>query len=335
MKKILSLFLALTCILFTIASCSKKNEEEFVGDVNVYVLADHDAVVAKIVKGEIDVAVLPEPKASAAIISAKNANQNYSIALNLSEEWDKISSTELPMGCIVAKNDFLNLHEGAAVEFLKEYKASIEYIGNPENKESAAGMIVNAGILPKLPIAKSSLENLYGSIVYKDSSDMKDTLIGFYNAIGIDNPGDDFYYTPDNSKAYDGATIKIGVMNGPTGMGMAKLINDYGINGGKYEFTMFSSPEIATTALINGEIDFACLPTNAAANLAGKKADFISVTAINCLGSLYVLVKDGVEINSIADLKDKNVYYGVKTSTTEPILKYILTKNELDAKVFE
>jgi TRAP-type uncharacterized transport system substrate-binding protein len=50
---------------------------------------------------------------------------------------------------------------------------------------------------------------------------------------------------------------------------------------------------------------------------------------------LYVVVKEGVEINSINDLKDKTIYYGVKTSTTEPILKFILSKNDLDANVSE
>ena len=343
MKKIIALILTLTSLVLVFASCENKKgkgeendgENELLGSVNVFVEMDHDAVSALIAKGEIDVAILPEPKASAAILNAKNQAQSYSIKLNLSEEWDKVSETQLPMGCIVAKNSFIDLHEGAVVEFLKEYKASIEYVGNPENKDSAASMIVNAGIIPKLPLAKSSLDNLYGSIVYMDSSEMKNSLVAFYDAIGIQNPADEFYYTPNASAVSDGAKIKIGVMNGPTGMGMAKLVNDYGLNSDKYEFVLFSSPETANLALINGEIDLACLPTNAAANLANKNSDYISVAAINCLGSLYVLAKDGVEINSIADLKDKNVYYGVKTSTTEPILKYILSKNKLGANVIE
>ena len=239
------------------------------------------------------------------------------------------------MGCIIVKNDFLKSHEGAFVEFMKDSKASIEYIGTPDNKTQSAQMIVDAGILPKLPIANSALTNLYGSIVYQDGAEMKHTLVGFYDAIGLSKPGDDFYYTAKTSSVSDNAKIKIGVMNGPTGMGLAKLVNDYGMSSEKYEFTIFSSPENATAALANGDIDVACVPTNLAANLANKKSDYISVGAINCLGSLYVVAKDGVEINSIADLKDKTIYYGVKTSTTEPILKYILNKNDLEANVSE
>ena len=334
MKKILALLLLSTLLFTFLVSCNDP-EPTPDGTVNVYVEKDHDTVSAKMATGEIEIAVLPEPKATAAILAARNAGQNYSIKLNLSTEWDKVSSTSLTMGCIIVRNEFLTAHEGAAVEFLKEYKNSIEFIGNKDNKTEAANMIVSAGILPKLPIAQSALTNLDGSIVYMDSENMKNALVGFYDAIGISRPDDSFYYSKNDSAQTDNTKIKIGVMNGPTGMGMAKLINDYGMNSDKYEFQLFSTPETAVAAFTAGEIDFACIPTNAAANLANKKSNFVSVAAINCLGSLYVVVKDGVEINSIADLKDKNVYYGVKTSTTEPILKHIITNNNLELKVFE
>ena len=334
MKKLLALLLLIT-LLFTLLVSCKDPEPAPDGTVNVYVEKDHDVVSAKMATGEIEIAVLPEPKATAAILNAKKEGQNYSIKLNLSTEWDKVSSTVLPMGCIIARNDFLDAHEGAAVEFLREYKESIEFIANKDNKTDAANMIVNAGILPKLPIAQSALNNLDGSIVYMDSNDMKNALVGFYDAIGIAKPDDSFYYTKNTAAETDNTKIKIGVMNGPTGMGMAKLISDYGMNSEKYEFILFSTPETAVAAFTSGEIDFACVPTNLAANLANKKSDYVSVAAINCLGSLYVVVKEGVEINSVADLKDKNIYYGVKTSTTEPILEHIITNNNLEIKVFE
>lgn len=167
-------------------------------NVSYNIEADHDAVVAKMVKGEIDIAVLPEPKATVAILNAKQNGKNYSVKLNVSNEWDKISSTELPMGCVIVRNEFLNKHKKATTSFLDEYKSSIEYIGNLENKKEAASMIVNAGILPKVPVAESALVNLNGAIVYMDSQDMKDALMGFYDAIGVAKPNDSFYYM--NSK---------------------------------------------------------------------------------------------------------------------------------------
>ena len=334
MKKLIALLLTLTLFSTCLIACSDEPDTK-AGTVNIVVEKDHDAVSTKMAKGEIEIAVLPEPKATAAMLNAKKEGYNYSIKLNLSKEWDKISDTELSMGCIIVKNDFLKAHEGAFVDFMQEYKASIEYIANVDNKNQAAEMIVNTGVLPKLPIANSALDNLNGSIVYQEGAKMKETLVGFYEAIELQKPKDSFYYAPNSSAVSDNAKIKIGVMNGPTGMGIAKLMSDYGMNSDKYEFTLFSSPENATAALAKGEIDAACVPTNLAANLANKQNDYISVAAINCLGSLYVLVKDGTEINSVADLKDKTVYYGVKTSTTEPILKYIFSKNNLDINVSE
>ena len=94
---------------------------------------------------------------------------------------------------------------------------------------------------------------------------------------------------PNNEKA---EKINIGVMSGPTGMGMAKMIADNGVDSDKYSFKVFSAPTEATAELANGSLDMLCLPTNTAANLASKNNDYISVIAINTLGSLYVLTDE-------------------------------------------
>ena len=152
---------------------------------------DHDSLVEKVKNGLVSIALLPEPKATAAL----KKNADYSIDLNLSEEWDKVSDQPLTMGCIVVRNDFLKDHTALVNAFLDDYKASIEYIGNSANLDSAAQMIVDAGVLPQLPVAKSALSNLYGSIVFIEGNDMKDALKGFYDAIGQAKiPDDSFYY---------------------------------------------------------------------------------------------------------------------------------------------
>ncbi len=152
--------------------------------------ADHDALVAKVVKGEAPIVILPEPKVTAALSKA----DSYSIDLNLSSEWDKISDEPLTMGCIVVRNEFLYAHERRVDRFLDEYEDSIEYIGKRKNLDAASEMIYNNGVLPALPIAKKALSNLYGSIVYIDGDDMKEALIGFYRAIGQELPENKFYY---------------------------------------------------------------------------------------------------------------------------------------------
>lgn len=167
-------------------------------DATIEVEADHDTLVSRIVKGEVSLAVLPEPKVTAALVQ----NPTYSVDLNLSTEWDKVFENSLTMGCIVVRNEFLKAHEGAVQRFLREYKESVNYIANPENLESAAQMIFEVGVIPKLPIAKKSLANLKGSIAYLDGNEMKTSLTEFYDvllesmpqSIGGKLPTDAFYY---------------------------------------------------------------------------------------------------------------------------------------------
>ena len=163
-------------------------------NANVVAESGMDIVQAKMVSGEADIVVLPEPKASAAKIAASKEGNNYNVCLNLSTEWSNVSDSPLTMGCIVVRNEFLKDHKLAVDNFLSEYKSSVEYIADKNNTETAAQIIVDAGVLPALPIAKSALSNLYGSIVYIDGKDMKANLKGFYSAINIKQPDDIFYY---------------------------------------------------------------------------------------------------------------------------------------------
>ena len=103
--------------------------------------------------------------------------------------------------------------------------------------------------------------------------------------------------------------INVSVLNGTTGFGAAKLINDASNDKAalNYKFTVETDASNITAALINGSVDIAALPTNAAANLYNKTRGGIQIAAINTLGVLY-LVTNGVEINSISDLAGKTVY---------------------------
>ena len=158
---------------------------------NIQTVSDHDTLVTMLSgNNPPEIVVLPEPKVSAALMK----NTSYKVAINLSEAWDEVSDTPLTMGCIVVRNEFLSENKSAVDSFLRDYKASIEYIGNESNLDSAAQMIVDSGVLPALPVAKGALNNLYGSIVYIDGEQMKTALKEFYTAINCATPSDDFFY---------------------------------------------------------------------------------------------------------------------------------------------
>ena len=152
-------------------------------------------VSAQVLAGNIPNAVLPEPLISTAVIkTATNESGSYTKTIDLSTEWDKISNTPITMGCLVASGKFVKENKYSVDLFLEEYKKSVEFISNPDNADSAADYIQKTTIIPALPIAKSALLGLGGSIVYIDGKDMKDALIAFYNATNVALPDESVYY---------------------------------------------------------------------------------------------------------------------------------------------
>ena len=103
--------------------------------------------------------------------------------------------------------------------------------------------------------------------------------------------------------------IRVSVLNGTTGFGIAKLMSDHK-NGNaalNYSFAVETDAANINAGLIKGEIDIAALPTNAASNLYNKTNGEITVLALNTLGVLYV-VENGSTVKSLADLEGKTVY---------------------------
>lgn len=150
-------------------------------------------VSAQVIAGSLPYAVIPEPIITSSILQ----NKDYQVAINLADEWAKIpglDETPVAMGCVVTTQTFIDESENALSEFLTEYKASIEYISDAKNRETAANYVAEAKIMGAAPAAKKALINLGDAISYIDGSAMKTTLNTFYTAIGMKAPGDEFYY---------------------------------------------------------------------------------------------------------------------------------------------
>lgn len=123
-------------------------------------------------------------------------------------------------------------------------------------------------------------------------------------------------------------TINVYTLNGTTGFGMAKLINDSKADPESiYQFTVKTDVSEVQAALINGDVDIAALPTNAAANVYNKTQGGVKILAINTLGCLYVLTKDGTTVSSFADLAGKTVYVPAQNPTF--IFTELCKKNNL------
>ncbi len=124
--------------------------------------------------------------------------------------------------------------------------------------------------------------------------------------------------------------VRILALKGPTGMGLATVLNDAQNNPDtRYNCQVLAGPDLVKTEILLGNYDIAALPTNVAAALYNtKKADF-QIAAVNTLGVLYV-VENGTTVTDITSLKGKTINATGKGSTPEYILRYVLEQNGIN-----
>lgn len=170
-------------------------------DVKIVWEQDHATLAAKAAAGKVELALLPEPNVTSTLMQGKE--QGLSIALNLTDEWNKAvaktnGDSKLIMGCVVVRTDYAKAHADVVNEFLKEYKASIDYVNS--NAEEASALVEKYQIMPKAALAKQAIPKC--NIVYIAGSEMKKAITPFYQvlfdadakSIGGAMPNDDFYY---------------------------------------------------------------------------------------------------------------------------------------------
>lgn len=141
--------------------------------------------------------------------------------------------------------------------------------------------------------------------------------------------------TNENATDIDSSLeIKVSVLNGTTGFGAAKLMNDKkecksALN---YSFTVESDASNINAALINGSVDIAALPTNAAANLYNKTNGGVKILAVNTLGVLYVVTNSETKsISTLSDLEGKTVYCPAQNPTF--IFKALCDMNDINVTI--
>ncbi|MBQ7173242.1 MAG: ABC transporter substrate-binding protein [Clostridia bacterium] len=151
-----------------------------------------DAVAA----GTVDLAVLPEPMVT---MAKAKAEKTLEVSLDLTAEWKALVGIDsLVQGCLVVRKAFLEEHPKAVEAFLKNYKASVEFLN--ENPKEAAALIVETGIFANATVAEKAIPKC--NVCYLDGAEMKSSMVAYLealasvnqNAIGGKLPGDDFYY---------------------------------------------------------------------------------------------------------------------------------------------
>jgi NitT/TauT family transport system substrate-binding protein len=167
-------------------------------DVTLEWLPEHAACVSAINNDPNGVAMLPQPF----VASAQAQNDSLRVALNLTEEWDKLQAgaaapSTLITGVIVARSEFVRQNPEAVNSFLDHYEASVAFVNSDQ---AAAAELIGAYEIVPAAVALQALP--YCNIVFIDGAEMKEKLAGYLTvlmeqspeAVGGALPAADFYY---------------------------------------------------------------------------------------------------------------------------------------------
>ena len=167
-------------------------------DVQIEWKSEHTECVAALTEHKDAVALLPQPF----VTTAQSKNDFLRVALDLTEEWDKIQkdnggNSSLVTGVTVVRTEFAREHPEIVEDFMERYQESVSYVN--EHTEEAAKLIGDYDIVSE-EIAKKALPEC--NIVYIDGAEMKEKLSGYLEVLEQENPqavggvlpADEFYY---------------------------------------------------------------------------------------------------------------------------------------------
>lgn len=126
--------------------------------------------------------------------------------------------------------------------------------------------------------------------------------------------------------------LKVGTITGPTGIAMAKLINDnYLGENVKVSFDMDANSQLLPAKLLKKELDIAFVPTNMASIVYNKSGGDVVLLSANIWGLLSVVTTDP-NIKTWSDLKGKQVDIFGQGATPEIAFKALLEDQKMDPK---
>lgn len=164
-------------------------------DVFVEFLEASD-ITAKMISGDITTCMLPVPAATTVMMK----NADVTMALDLTQEFADAcgDGTQLTMGCLVARKDFIAGHKADVDLFIERYSAGIDEV--LADIPAAAELVAGYGLTGSAAIAEKAIPDC--SLTCITGSDIKPTVEGYYKvlfdadpkAVGGRLPGDDIYY---------------------------------------------------------------------------------------------------------------------------------------------
>lgn len=166
------------------------------GKVTVEYRSEHTEVASLLLAGQADVVMLPEPF----VTTALQKDKDLKIVIDITDEWEKAtggSGSQLAMGAVAARRDYLEKNGETVQKFLDEYAMSIEQV-NTDPADAAP--LAEAYDIISASVAIEAIPKC--NIVFLDGDEMHKSVSGFLSVLYTANPrsvggvvpGDDFYY---------------------------------------------------------------------------------------------------------------------------------------------
>lgn len=166
-------------------------------DVEVEWLSS-DEVSARMAAGEAGLCMLPVPAATSVLMQ----NSDVRAAVDLNDAWTEAGAEgALTMGCVVVRTEFAQQNPEAVEAFLEEYEASIAYMSDPANLDSAAALAETYGIVPKAAVAKRALPD--ANLCFITGDDMMADIQGYYQVLAAADPASIGGSIPDGAFYFD------------------------------------------------------------------------------------------------------------------------------------
>lgn len=156
-------------------------------------------ITAKMSSSDAGICMLPVPAATALLVKDSGIRE----AISLSDAWQDLEGSPLPMGCVVARTEYIQENPQEVEAFLAAYEASIDYISDPANSAGAAALVAQYEFAPNDKVAAKAIPQC--SLTFVTGQEMKTTLEDYYTilfqvepkSIGGGLPYDSFYYGVD------------------------------------------------------------------------------------------------------------------------------------------
>lgn len=173
-------------------------------DVDIQWYSSTDEVAAQLAGGEAELALLPVPAATGALMK----NEAVRVAIDLNDVWEEAElGGVLTMGCVVVRTQFAQEHPAQTTAFLEDYGASIAYMSAPDNlalstEDNPAQLAQRFGILPKAEIAAKAIPD--ANLCFLTGEDMMEGIQSYYQVLYAADPASIGGSIPDGAFYYLG-----------------------------------------------------------------------------------------------------------------------------------